>query len=55
MPIGLSARIEVAPEAILNSRWAHDMANAFCRLRFQIQRDYLKGRVALLGTPHGTA
>lgn len=40
MPLGLHARIIVAPASVLNSRWAHDMANDLCRARLELYRDF---------------
>ena len=43
MPLGLRARIIISPESVFESRWAHDMANAFCRARLRLERDAKSG------------
>ena len=40
MPLGLHARIDIEPQHIMTSRWAHDMANALCRARLKLDLDW---------------
>jgi len=37
MPIALTAKIFCRPEAILASKWSHDMAHDFVRARFEAE------------------
>lgn len=46
MPLGLHAKIDIAPQSILSSRWTHDMANVFCRARLKLDLDWRTGRLA---------
>ena len=45
MPLGLHAKIDIAPGDIFTSRWTHDMANALCRARLKLDLDWRAGRL----------
>lgn len=40
MPLGLHAKIDIAPQDVFASRWTHDMANLFCRARLKLDLDW---------------
>ncbi|MBI2362582.1 MAG: hypothetical protein HYV15_04285 [Elusimicrobia bacterium] len=49
MPIGLHARIDIAPRKVFESRWAHDMANLFCRARLSLDLAWRERRYQAAG------
>ena len=42
MPLGLRARIIIEPRSVMDDRWIHDMANALCKARLQLEVNLLK-------------
>ena len=46
MPLGLHARFVIDPRTILRGGWSHDLANALCRAKLRIEREYLEASPA---------